>query len=81
MVICFPSGAQSVGGIPSGSELLHLFPLCRINRAGQILFLEFIKNGLEDLGDVYTYGDLANQPVTLQAHVDFHVGVSALLPV
>ena len=55
-----------MGDIPSGSELLlDLFPALSSGRAGQILFLEFIKDNPANLGDEFTYGGSANQPVIL----------------
>ena len=53
--------------IPSGSELLfHLVSVSRVSRAAQIFVLEFGKDGLADIGDKFTDGDPANQPVILQ---------------
>ena len=46
--------------MPSGSELLNLFPVCRVSGAAQIFFLEFGKDVLADLGDKFT--DLFRQP-------------------
>ena len=61
-----------MGDIPSDSELLfHIFPVFRVSRAGQILFLEFIKDGSADLGNNITYRGLANPSVILQGHVCF----------
>ena len=48
-----------MGYISSDAELLNLFPVFRSGRAAQLLFLEFIKDGLADLGDEFTYGGLA----------------------
>ena len=60
----------SIGNIPSGSELqLHLLTHFRISRAVQIFVLELSKDGLADLGDEFTDGGLANQPVLLQGGV------------
>ena len=59
-----------MGYIPYSSELLlHPFPVLRVSGAAQIFFLEFIKDGLADLGDEFSDGDLANQPVILQEGV------------
>ena len=60
------------GDIPSGSELfLHIFPVFRVSRVCQIFFLEFSKDCSTDLGDEFTDGGLANQPVILQGCVCF----------
>ena len=57
MAICFP---YSVGDIPSGFELLlHSFPLIRAIRAVHIFVLEFIKDGLADLGNEFADGGVA----------------------
>ena len=58
-----------MGHIPSGSELLHPFPLLRAIRAAQICILEFSKDGLADLGDEFADGAVANQPVIMQGGV------------
>ena len=62
-------------GILSGFELLlHLFSVFRISKAAQIIFLEFSKDELADLGDKITYGGSANPPVMLQVCVGFSCG-------
>ena len=72
----------SMGDIPSCSEIfLHFFPVFRVSDQAQILFLEFIKDGLADLGDEFTYGGLSNQPAILQGCCVLLPGVSVLLPV
>ena len=54
------------GNIPSDSQLLlHLFLVFRVSRAGQILFLEFSKDGLADNGDKFADGGSVKQPVIL----------------
>ena len=67
MAICFPSSApRGGGGIPFGIDcLLNLFPVFRISKAGLILFLEFIKDGLADKRDEFTFDVSANQPMIL----------------
>ena len=56
--------------IPSGSEpLLYPFPLIRDSRAAQIFILEFSKDGLADVGDEFTDGGVAAQPVIPQGGV------------
>ena len=61
-----------MGNIPSGSELLlHLFLVFRVSRAAQIFVLEFSKDGSADLGDEFTDGGSANQPVILEGGVGF----------
>ena len=64
---------KGVGDIPAGSELLHLFPVFQICRAGQILLLEFSKNGLAYHWDEFTDGGVVNQPVILQGCVGLPV--------
>ena len=55
MVICF------MGNIPSGAKLLlDLFPPFRGGRAAQILFLEFIKDGLGDNTNLHMVVSPAN---------------------
>ena len=54
-----------MGAIPLGSVLL-LYPVFRIGMAGQILFLEFIKNEKTDVRDEFIDGSSANQQVTLK---------------
>ena len=76
MVICLSSSAPRAWGT------FHLvlnfsfifFQVFRIGKAAQILFLEFIKDGLADLGDKFKDGGLANQPVTLKGRVGFSCG-------
>ena len=48
--------------IPSGSELLDLFPVLKSGRAGQ-LFLEFIKDGLADNWDEFIYRGMESDTV------------------
>ena len=58
--------AQEHGEIPSGSGLLlYLFSVFWIGEAGQILFLEFSKDGPADNRDKFTYSASANKPVIL----------------
>ena len=75
MAICFLSIAPTAWGtITPDSELLfYLFPAFRVSRAAQIFVLGFSNDILADLGDAFTDGGLANQPVILQ-------GSSLLLP-
>ena len=63
----------SMGDIPSGSKLLHPFPLIRAIREVQIFILEFTKDESADLGDECADGGLANQPVILQGPVSGQV--------
>ena len=64
--LCFHLVLQEPGALQSGSELLlNLFLVFRSGRAGPILYLESIKDGPADLGDEFTCGGLANQPVIL----------------
>ena len=59
-------GIYSMGDIPSGSQLLlHPFPFIRAIRAVQIFVLEFSKDGSADLGDKFSDGGVATQPVLL----------------
>ena len=59
--------------ILSGSELLlHFFPVFRVSRVVQIFVMEFSNNGTADLGNKFTDGGLANQPVILQGGVIWH---------
>ena len=67
-------GTYSVGDIPSGSELLHPFPLLRATRAVLIFVLEFSKDGLVDLRDKFADGGAAKQPVVLQRGVGLSSG-------
>ena len=68
-------GTYSVWDIPSGPELLlYPFQFIWVIRAVQILCLEFSKDGLADLGDEFTDGGLANQPVILQGGVSLSSG-------
>ena len=53
-----------------GSVLpLQLFPVFRVSRAGQKVSLEFSKDGSADLGNTFTDGSSAHQPVILQGGV------------
>ena len=54
-----------MGHISSGSELLGLFPVFRVGRTGQVLFLELSKDGPADNRDELTDGGSANQPLIL----------------
>ena len=42
----------------------NLFPVFRSGRVGQILLLEFIKDGLADLGDEFHFGCLGTPDVS-----------------
>ena len=71
---------QEHGDISSGSELLlHLFPVFKIGRAVQILFLEFIKDGLEEIDDKFT--SKLGSDTARTCRFLLLPGVSALLPV
>ena len=68
LVLC----PKYIADIPSDFELLlHLFQVFRISRAGQILFMEFIKDGLADNRDKFTHGGSFNRPVILQGCAGF----------
>ena len=67
-------GTYSMGDIPSGSELLHSFPLIRATRVVQIFILEFSKDGSADLGDEFADDGAANQAVVLQGSVGLSSG-------
>ena len=57
---------KECGGIPSGSKvLLNMFPALKSAFAGQILILEFSKDGPADNSNEFTYRGLTNQPVIL----------------
>ena len=58
-----------MGNIPSDSEFLHLIPLFVVSRVVQIFVPEFSKDSSTDLGDEFTDGSLANQPVIVQGGV------------
>ena len=86
MAICFPSSAPRAwrdNEIPSGPEfLLNLFPVFLSSEADQILSLEFLKDDPADIWDKFTYGGLANQPITLMTGTFLELpGVQVLLPV
>ena len=60
-----------LGDIPSGLRLLlHHFPLLR-SRSVYKFVLEFMKDGLTDLGYEFTDRGVANQLVILQEGVGF----------
>ena len=65
------SSVRAWGDIPSGFELLlDLFLVFWSGRTGQILFLEFSKDGPADSRE-FTYGGLANQQVILNELLHF----------
>ena len=78
-------GTYSKRDIPSGSELLHPFPVLRAVGPVQMFFLEFHKDGAADLGDKFADGGTANQHTTSDtARRCMSLqwpGVSGLLPV
>ena len=51
--------------MPSGFEFLDHFPVIWSGKAGQILFVEFFKDGLADNVDEFANGGLTNPPVIL----------------
>ena len=66
---------DSVEDIPPGSgHLLPTFSLIRAIRAACIFVLEFSKDSLADLGDKFSDGASANQPVILQGGVSLSSG-------
>ena len=59
-----------MGDIPADSKLLlHFFPVYKVSSAAQIFVLEFSKDDSADLGNEFTGGGSANQPVILQGGV------------
>ena len=65
----FPSSARTAWG--TFHLVLNLFSVFRISRAGQILVLEFSKDGLADLGEKFTNCRTTVRPVILQLCVGF----------